>query len=114
MTANNKARIAGVFYLLTILRERSMGLLSGVAFGVLLFIDSRSRPSVDLSPGRVAGWGILASFIVQLAYLGHGDLGLAANLKTALLFSASGGLVTLVWLVMARSWLHRRSSLSSS
>ena len=32
----------------------SMGLLSGVAFGVLLFIDSRSRPSVDLSPGRVA------------------------------------------------------------
>lgn len=92
----------------------SMGLLSGVLFGVLLVFDSRSRTSSDLSLGGTAGWGILASAIAQIPYLGHGDLGLVANIKIALLFAAMGGLVTLAWLVIARSWPRYRSPLSTS
>jgi len=83
-----------------------MGLLSGVAFGILLSIAGRVKTLTDLSIARVAAWGILGTAIVQVGYLGHGDQGLAANVTMALLFSASGGLVTTVWLVMARRWLH--------
>lgn len=91
-----------------------MGLFSGVAFGILLSIGGRGRTAIDLSLIRVAGWGILGSAIVQLAYLDHGDLDLAANIKMALLFCAFGGVVTMVWLVMARRWSHWRSSPQSS
>lgn len=66
----------------------SMGLLTGVAFGVLVSIWESGRAVIDLPLTRVAGWGILSTAIVQLAYLGHGDAGLPANIKMALLFSA--------------------------
>ena len=56
-------------------------------------------------PIHVAAWGMLGCAIVQLGYLGHGDQGLAANIMMALLFSAVGGVVTLMWLVMAGPWL---------
>jgi hypothetical protein len=81
-----------------------MGLLTGVAFGILLTIREKGRIVVDLPMARVAGWGILSTAVVQLAYLGHGDAGLAANIMMALLFAAFGGVVTAVWLVMARRW----------
>lgn len=38
-----------------------VGFVSGVAFGVLLSIAERRKTILDLSPGRVAMWGILAS-----------------------------------------------------
>ena len=78
-----------------------MGLFSGVAFGILLSLARRARTAGDRSPIYVAAWGMLGCAIVQLGYLGHGDQGLAANIMMALLFSAVGGVVTLVWLVMA-------------
>lgn len=81
-----------------------MGLFSGIAFGLLLSIWGRGRNAIDHSLIHVAGLGILGSAIVQLAYLDHGDLGLAANIKMALLFCVLGGVVTTVWLVMARRW----------
>lgn len=81
-----------------------MGLLTGVVFAVLLTIWENVRTIADLPLTRVACWGILSTAVVQLAYLGHGDAGLAANIKMALLFAAFGGVVTTVWLVMARRW----------
>lgn len=81
-------------------------LFSGVAFGTLLSIGDRGRTIAGLSLIRVAGWGTLGCAIVQLAYLNHGDVGLAANIKMALLFCAFGGGVTVVRLVMARRWLR--------
>ena len=91
-----------------------MGLFSGVAFGILLSTADRGRAGIDRSTIRVAGCGILATAIVQLPYLGHGDQGLTANIQMALLFCAFGGLVTLAWLVMTRWSSHRRSSPQSS
>jgi hypothetical protein len=85
-----------------------MGLFSGIVLGILLSIAERGRTLLDHSVMRVAGWGTLASAIVQSAHLGHGDRGLAANIKMALLFSAIGGIVTIVWLLTARSWWRRR------
>ncbi len=87
-----------------------MGLLSGLAVAGLVSMQRRAGTAIDLSLIRVAGWGVLGSAIVQVAYLGHGDAGLAANIKMALLFSAFGGVVTLVWFLMARTWLRRRSA----
>jgi len=81
-----------------------MGLLTGVAFGMLLTIRERGRTVFDVPMARVAGWGILSTAVVQLAYLGHGDAGLAANIRMALLFAAFGGVVTTAWLVLARRW----------
>ena len=81
-----------------------MGLLTGIAFGILLTIREHGRTARDLPLMRAAGWGILSTAIVQVAYLGHGDAGLAANIKMALLFAAFGGVVTTAWLVMARRW----------
>ena len=91
-----------------------MGLLSGVAFATLSSIVPRGRSSMDLPLMRAVALGILGSAIVQLAYLGHGDMGLAANVKMALLFAVFGGGVTVVWLVMSRSWSRRRSKYLSS
>jgi hypothetical protein len=86
-----------------------MGLLSGMAFGVLRLIWFRGgtlgRPLV-----HVASSGILATALVQSPYLGHGNVGLAANINMALAFCAVGGVVTIVWLAMMRRWSHRRSS----
>ncbi len=87
-----------------------MGLFSGVAFAILLSITGNGRADFDVSLTRAAGCGVLGSAVVQLAYLGHGDLGLAANIKMALLFCVVGGVVAMVWLGMARRWSHWRSS----
>ena len=86
-----------------------MGLLSGIVFAVLLSIRDRGRTEAGFSVMRSVGSGILGCAIVQVAYLGHGDQGLAANIQVALLFSGFGGLVTMVWLVMARGWSRRSS-----
>lgn len=91
-----------------------MGLFSGLVFGILVWIANRGRTSIDLSLIPTAGWGILGSAIVQLAYLDHGDLGLAANIKMALLFSVCGGVVAVCWFVMARAWSRWHSSARSS
>jgi hypothetical protein len=85
----------------------SMGLLSGIAFGILLSIAGRGGKSIDLSVTREAGLGVLGSAVAQLAYLDHGDMGLVHNLKQALLFAAFGGIVTMAWLVIARRWSRR-------
>ena len=86
-----------------------LGLLSGMAFGVLRSIWPRGG-----TPGRplvhVASSGILATALVQLPYLGHWDVGLAANINMALASCAVGGVVTIAWLAMMRRWSHRRSS----
>jgi hypothetical protein len=91
----------------------SMGLFSGVVFGMLLSIGGRAR--IDTEPlMSTIGWGVVSSAIVQLGYLGHGDQGLAANIWDALIFCALGGAVTAAWLALARTWSRRRSSLRSS
>lgn len=87
-----------------------MGFFSGVAFGVFLSLDRRGRSDIEPSLIRVAVWGVLGSGIVQLAYLGHGDQGLAANIQMALLFCVLGGVVTMVWRAVARKWWHWRSA----
>ena len=92
----------------------SMGFFSGVAFSMLLSVGGRGSAGIEPSLTRATGCGILGSAIVQLAYLGHGDLGLAANIRMALLFSAFGGVVTMAWFAMARPWSRRRSSPQSS
>jgi hypothetical protein len=79
-----------------------MGLFTGVVFGLLLSIGARGTIGVDRPAWRVAALGVAATAIVQVAYLGHGDQGLAANIKMALLFSAIGGVVTTGWLALAR------------
>jgi len=87
----------------------SMGLLAGLAFGILMS-KGRSRPSVDHSLIRAAAYGLLGSAIAQLPYLDHGNLGLAANIKMALLCTVIGGIVTVVWFGLDRTWLQWRSS----
>ena len=87
-----------------------MGFFSGVAFGTLLAIGARDPAAVEPSLARAGVLGILGTAVVQLAYLGHGDQGLLANLQMALLFSVIGGLVTVVWFVVTRKWSYRRSS----
>lgn len=85
-----------------------MGLFTGIAFALLLSLGAaRSSGS---SVMRAAGCGILATAIVQLAYLGHGDAGLVANLQMATLFSIVGGLVATMWLGVSRGWSQWRSS----
>jgi hypothetical protein len=91
-----------------------MGLLTGVIFSLLLLFERGGGTDPGLAPARVVGWGVLATAIVQLAYLGHGDQGLLANVKMALLFSACGGAVTLVWFVFARHLTGRRTRARSA
>lgn len=87
-----------------------MGFFSGVAFAILLLLSERRRAAAAPSWVRVAGWGILATAIVQTAYLGHGDQGLTANSLLALVFSVLGGGITLIWLVITQRWTRRRSA----
>jgi hypothetical protein len=82
----------------------SMGFLSGLAFGGLLAIRARGSAPMHPSLRRAGGLGILGTAIVQLAYLGHGDQGLLANLQMALLFSLIGGIVTVAWFGLAKVW----------
>jgi hypothetical protein len=79
-----------------------MGFMSGVAFAILSTIGDRGRTKSELSVTRAARWGFLGTAIAQLVYLNHGDLGLVSNIKMALMFSAFGGAVAMVWLVTAR------------
>ena len=79
-----------------------MGLFTGIAFGILRSVYGGDRRVVDISIVHVIAWGILATAIIQVPYLGHGDQGLAANIMMALLFSAAGGVVTILWLMTAR------------
>ena len=81
-----------------------MGPLSGVVFGVLLQLRNGDRSFDDVPGLPVVGWGMLATAGVQVLYLGHGDAGLAANTKMALLFTVIGGIVTTAWLPIARTW----------
>ena len=71
-----------------------MGLFSGVAFALLL--RARRGAMADVSLMRCADLGFLATAIVQVAYLGHGDAGLAANIKMAVLFSVIGGVIAMI------------------
>lgn len=83
-----------------------MGLLSGLVFAGLAFVGAPAATATELSPSRAAGLGVLATAIVQVGYLGHGDQGLAANLLMAFLFSLVGGIVTVAWCLAARLWLQ--------
>jgi hypothetical protein len=83
-----------------------MGILTGFAFAFLILIGSEITKGSDLSLIRAISWGFVGSAIVQVFYLGHGDSGLAANIGMALLFSAFGGLVSSIWLVLARRWAY--------
>jgi hypothetical protein len=87
----------------------SMGLLSGIVFGFLVSIAGRRRATVRRSRLRVVGLGLLASALVQAAFLDHGDRGLVANLTTALLLTLSGGGMTVIWHRLAQHaapWQH--------
>ena len=88
-----------------------MGLFSGIAFAAFLCANGRLG-ACDLPLIRAVLWGILGTAIVQLAYLDHGDMGLLANIEMGLVFSVFGGVVTMVWLLIARRWSHWRSSRS--
>ena len=83
-----------------------MGILTGFAFAFLILIGSDMTKDFDLSLIRAVSWGFVGSAIVQVFYLGHGDSGLAANIGMALLVSAFGGLVSYIWLVLARRWAY--------
>ncbi|MCC6669437.1 MAG: hypothetical protein IT458_00130 [Planctomycetes bacterium] len=79
-----------------------MGLFTGLLFGVLLAIRGRGRADSRGSLARIVGLGILAAALVQIAYLNHGDDVLIFRLGVAAFFSAFGGFVTLIWLLLAR------------
>jgi len=83
-----------------------MGLLTGLAFAGLAFVWAPAGTATELSLSRAAGLGVLATAIVQVGYLGHGDQGLAANLLLAFLFSLVGAIVTVAWWLTARLWLQ--------
>lgn len=80
-----------------------MGLLSGLLFGSFLPIG-RDQGTKLPSLARVMGCGMISSAIVQVVYIGHGDAGLIANTKMALLFCAIGCIVTLAWFRVSKTW----------
>jgi len=87
----------------------SMGLLSGLVFGALLWMAGH-RVNFDVSFGETLGWGTLASAIAQTPYLGHGDQGLVANLQVAVLLAIVGGAIGMAWLALARRWRRWRGA----
>ena len=82
-----------------------MGFLSGVSFALVTALASRETPPVALSVARAAQWGFLATAIVQIGFLGHGDSTLAANILEGLLFAGFGSLIAVSWLAIARRWI---------
>ena len=84
-----------------------MASLSGIAFATLVLLGSRGKGVRSLS--RAVLCGFFGSAIVQLGYLGRGDMGLPANIQMALGFCAFGGLISVMWLFIAKWWSHRRS-----
>ena len=87
-----------------------LGLLSGMTFGILRSLWSRGTQGRPLV--HIAASGILAAFLVQVPYLGYGNIGLTANTNVGLVFCAVGGVLTIVWLAMTRRSSQRRPSLS--
>ena len=80
-----------------------MGFLSGAAFALLLSIGRAGRQDADRPVAVVAIWGLAGTAVAQVPYLGHGDQGLLANIGMALVFSAFGGCVAMLWQVLARA-----------
>ena len=85
----------------------SMGFLSGVAFAVLSSLAGRAPTPAAQSLSGAFAWGILGTAIVQLAYLNHGDAGLAANIGMAVVFSGLGGVIAIMWLGLSRWWSYK-------
>ena len=86
-----------------------MGLFIGLVFALLVSRAARGASAATLPSVQLVGWGMLATAIVQVFYLGHGDAGLLSNLAQAAMFSVGGGLVTLVWCWFARRFEALRS-----
>ena len=82
----------------------SMGALSGLAFASLSSLGRWGATPSDLSFVRAVANGVLGTAIVQIAYLNHGDAGLLANVKMALVFCAFGGVITAAWVAAVRWW----------
>ena len=80
----------------------SMGVLSGVAFAMLLWFVERGKAIGDVRAARAVLWGFVGSAFVQSAFLDHGDAGLAANIGMGLFLSLVGAVVTALWLLIAR------------
>jgi hypothetical protein len=80
-----------------------MGFLSGVLFAMATWLARLPSAPSALPVSHTAVWGVLATAIVQVAFIGHGDAGLAANVKMALLFCVFGGLIAISWLAIARA-----------
>ena len=78
-----------------------MGILTGLAVALLLSIAGRKTSASDLSLFRALAWGVVGSALVQIGYLGHGDAGLAANIVMALAFCAFGGIISVIWYLLA-------------
>lgn len=83
-----------------------MGILSGFAFAFLTSIGNQIAKVIDLYFLRTVSLGFVGSAIVQVFYLGHGDAGLAANIGMAVVFSAFGSMISVIWLVLARRWAY--------
>lgn len=81
-----------------------MGILTGLAFAILVSLASKRTRSFDLSLFRTLAWGVLGSALVQTGYLGHGDAGLVANLGMAVVFSAFGGIISVFWYCLVSRW----------
>lgn len=79
-----------------------MGFLSGVIFVIVTSLARGGTEPAALSVSQTAAWGTLATAVVQVGFLGHGDSGLAANVKMALLFCVFGGVMAVSWLGIAR------------
>jgi len=89
-----------------------MGALAGIAFAVLWSLGGRPDDSSGHPIVRAAVVGFVSSFIGQIAFLGHGDQGLLANIQMALLFSAFGSIVAIAWFVVSRAWSPRNHQAS--
>ena len=84
----------------------SMGLLFGIAIGIALSVGSnRQWRAGEVPLPRVVACGFLGCALVQIPYLGQGELGLEANVA----LSVWGALVTLVWGCAARVWTGWRA-----
>ena len=91
-----------------------MGFYSGVVFALLLVIRRNDQTRSDVSLGRGIICGLLGTVIVQVAYLDHGDQGLAANIQLALVFCVFGGLIAMAWLKASRRALRYAAANSGS
>ena len=91
----------------------AMGILTGILFG-WFFLSGAFGKTNQSSLMKVVVYGILATAIVQVPFLGHGDSGLLANMLMALLFSGIGGVVSAAWWTLGRVGLLKRIHLHSA